>query len=139
MRAAGQHLGRGPGQSERPLGSVVLVSTAAAHIGLQNHEAVAATKAGIDGLVLSAAATYARRGIRFNAVAPGLTRTPLAGALATDPKLVEASVRMHPLGRIGEPGDVASAIGWLLDPANSWVTGQVLTVDGGLSTLKVPG
>lgn len=138
VRAAGQHLGRGPGQPERPMGSVVLVTTAAAQIGLQNHEAVAATKAGIGGLILSAAATYARRGIRFNAVAPGLTRTPLAGALATDPKLVEASVRMHPLGRIGEPSDVASAIAWLLDPANSWVTGQVLTVDGGLSTLKVP-
>lgn len=142
VRAAGQHLGQSPGRGAAEPGlataSVVLVSTAASQIGLQNHEAVAATKAGIGGLVLSAAATYARKGLRFNAVAPGLTKTPLAGSLASDPRLVEASVKMHPLGRIGEPRDVASAIAWLLDPASSWVTGQVLTVDGGLSTLKVP-
>ena len=138
VRAAGMHLGRSPSQPELPMASVVLVSTAASQIGLQNHEAVAATKAGIGGLVLSASATYARKGIRFNAVAPGLTRTPLAGALASDPRMVEASVKMHPIGRIGEPRDVASAVAWLLDPANSWVTGQVITVDGGLSTLKLP-
>jgi len=132
VRAAGAHLARGAAPA-----SVVLTTTAAARIGLANHEAIAATKAGIEGLVLSAAATYARRGIRFNAVAPGLTRTPLAGNLATDPRLIEASVKMHPLGRLGEPDDIASAIAWLLDPANSWVTGQVLAVDGGLSTLKV--
>lgn len=135
VRAAGQHMRAVDG---RPA-SVVLVTTAASLIGLTNHEAVAASKAGISGLVRAAAATSARRGLRFNAVAPGLTRTPLAGALATDPKLVEASTRMHPLGRIGEPEDVASAIAWLLHPDNSWVTGQVLAVDGGLSTLKPPG
>lgn len=129
VRAAGAHLSQA---------SVVLVTTAAARIGLQNHEAIAATKAGIEGLVMSAAATYARRGLRFNAVAPGLTKTPLAGSLASDPKLAEASIKMHPLGRLGEPADVASAIAWFLEPANSWVTAQVLAVDGGLSTLKVP-
>jgi len=139
VRAAGMHLGRSPSQPELPMASVVLMSTAAAMVGLPNHEAVAATKAGIGGLVLSAAASYARKGIRFNAVAPGLTRTPLAGSLVSDPRMAEASAKMHPIGRIGEPGDVASAVAWLLDPANSWVTGQVITVDGGLSTLKLPG
>lgn len=138
VRAAGAHLASNPSaQGNRPA-SVVLVGTAAARIGLPNHEAIAATKAGIEGLVLSAAATYAKRNLRFNAVAPGLTRTPLAGALATDPKMVEAGLRQHPVGRLGEPDDIARAIAWLLDPDNSWVTGQVLAVDGGLSTLKVP-
>jgi len=117
---------------------LVLVSSAAASVGLMNHEAIAASKAGIEGLVRSGATTYARRGLRVNAVAPGLVRTPLAGALATDPRMLEASNKMHPLGRIGEPGDVASGIACLLDPETSWVTGQVLGIDGGLATLKPP-
>jgi NAD(P)-dependent dehydrogenase (short-subunit alcohol dehydrogenase family) len=117
-------------------GSVVLVSSAAARIGLANHEAIAAAKAGIIGLVLSAAATYARQRIRFNAVAPGLVRTPLAAGLVASELAEKASVAMHPLGRLGEAGDVARAIVWLLDPAQSWVTAQVIGVDGGLADVK---
>ena len=117
-------------------GSVVLLSSAAARIGLANHEAVAAAKAGVIGLTLSAAATYARAKIRFNAVAPGLVRTPLSAGLLANELAEKASVAMHPLGRLGEPEDVARAICWLLDPQNSWVTGQVLGVDGGLADLK---
>jgi NAD(P)-dependent dehydrogenase (short-subunit alcohol dehydrogenase family) len=120
-------------------GSVVLVSSAAARIGLANHEAIAAAKAGIIGLVKSAAATYARQTIRFNAVAPGLVRTPLAKGLVASELAEKASVAMHPLGRLGEPGDVARAIAFLLDPAQSWITGQVLGVDGGLADLKARG
>jgi NAD(P)-dependent dehydrogenase (short-subunit alcohol dehydrogenase family) len=117
-------------------GSVVLVSSAAARIGLANHEAIAAAKAGIIGLVRSAAATYARQRIRFNAVAPGLVRTPLASGIVSNELAEKASIGMHPLGRLGEPGDVARAIVFLLDPAQTWVTGQVLGVDGGLADLK---
>lgn len=117
-------------------GSVVLMSTAATRIGLANHEAIAAAKAGVNGLVISAAATYAARGLRVNAVAPGLVRTPLAAKITGNELALKTSTALHPLGRIGEPADVAAAITWLLDPATTWVTGQVIGVDGGLSTVR---
>ncbi|MFM2000607.1 MAG: hypothetical protein RI963_33 [Planctomycetota bacterium] len=117
-------------------GSIVLMSSGAASIGLSNHEAIAAAKAGVEGLTRSAAASYASSGVRVNAVAPGLTQTPLTQRVWSNPRGAEASVAMHPAGRLGTPGDIASAIAWLLDPANSWITGQVLVVDGGLSRLK---
>lgn len=120
-------------------GSIVLLGTAASLIGLPNHEAIAAAKAGITGLALSAAATYAAKNIRVNVVAPGLTRTPMTSRLTQNEASYKASLQMHPLGRLGEPDDISRAIAFFLDPCNSWVTGQVLAVDGGLSTLKVRG
>jgi len=117
-------------------GSIVLVSSAVARRGMINHEAIAAAKAGLIGLAQSAAATYARFGIRVNCVAPGLTRTPLTHSLTSNETLLKASAGLHPLGRIGEPDEVASAIQWFLDPQQSWVTGQVLAVDGGLSSVQ---
>ena len=120
-------------------GSVVLLSTAAARHGLANHEAIAAAKAGLVGLALSAAATYGPRGLRVNCVAPGLVRTPLTERITSNEASLKASVAMHSLGRIGEPEEVASAIAWLLDPEQSWVTGQVLGVDGGLGSVRARG
>ena len=118
-------------------GAVVLMSSVAATLGLANHEAVAAAKAGVDGLVRAAAATYAPQGIRVNSVAPGLVRTPLAGRLVASEQAVEASAKMHPLGRIGEPEDLTDAIAFLLDRGRSgWVTGQTLAVDGGFSNVR---
>lgn len=128
VRAAGKHMGQG--------GSVVLISSAAAMEGLANHEAIAAAKAGILGLTLSAAATYASSNLRFNAVAPGLTETSLTAALTGNDTSRKYSEAMHALGRLGTPGDVARAIVFLLDPANNWITGQVLAVDGGLSRVR---
>lgn len=129
VRAAGRLL-RAEG------GSVVLVSSAAARVGLANHEAIAAAKAGVIGLMLSAAATYARQKIRFNCVAPGLVRTPLTQGLISSELAEKASVAMHPLGRLGEAEEVARAIAFLLDPGQSWITAQVLGVDGGLANVK---
>lgn len=128
VRGAGKHMQKG--------GSVVLVSSAAAMEGLANHEAIAAAKAGIIGLTLSAAATYAPANIRFNAVAPGLTQTLLTAALTGNDTSRKFSEAMHALGRLGKPEDVARAIVFLLDPANDWITGQVLAVDGGLSRVR---
>ncbi len=118
-------------------GSVVLMSSAAAEIGLANHEAIAAAKAGVVGLTRAAAATYAAHGIRFNAVSPGLVDTPLSEKITSNQIALAASTALHPLGRIGQPTDIARAVCWLLSPASSWVTGQVLGVDGGLAALKV--
>lgn len=117
-------------------GSVCLVSSAAARTGLANHEAIAAAKAGVIGLVLSAAASYAPRNIRVNCVAPGLVRTPLTARITENEAALNRSIAMHALGRVGEPDDVASAIEWLMDSAQAWVTGQVLGVDGGLATVR---
>lgn len=117
-------------------GSIVLVSSAAARVGLANHEAIAAAKAGIIGLTLSAAASYARQGIRVNCVAPGLVQTPLAAPITGNYAVLKASAAMHPLGRVGEPEEVAAAIDWLLDSSQGWITGQILGVDGGLATVR---
>lgn len=120
-------------------GTIVLMTTAAARIGLPNHEAIAASKAGVIGLMQSAAASYASRSIRVNAVAPGLVRTGLTEKIWSNEKSAEFSRSMHAIGRLGEPKDVASLLVWLLDPENDWVTGQVFGVDGGLATLHVTG
>jgi 3-oxoacyl-[acyl-carrier protein] reductase len=128
VRAAGRHMRGG--------GSVVLVSSAAAMAGLSNHDAIAAAKAGVIGLMLSAAASYATQGLRINAVAPGLTRTPLTAALTATEGSRKVSESMHALGRLGMPADVARGVAFLLDPANDWITGQVLGIDGGLSHVR---
>lgn len=130
---------RGAAKTMTGGGSVVLVSTAAARIGLANHEAIAAAKAGVEGLARSAAATYAAKGLRFNVVAPGLVQTPATERITSSEAARKASLAMHPLGRLGEPEDIASALAWLLHAGQSWVTGQIIGVDGGLGALKTRG
>ena len=117
-------------------GSIVLCSSAAAQIGLANHEAIAAAKGAIISLAQSAAATYASKNIRVNCVAPGLTQTPLTERITSSDTAVKASLSMHPIGRLGLPDDVARMIAFLLDPQNNWITGQTIGVDGGLGMLK---
>lgn len=114
-------------------GSLVFTSTVAAQTGLPSHEAIAAAKAGIDGLVRSAAATYASRKIRINSVAPGMTETPMSEPILSNDTSRKITERMHPLGRVGQPDEVSSAYAWLLSDDSAWVTGQTISVDGGLS------
>ena len=119
-------------------GSIVLVSTVAVQQGLNNHESIAAAKGGVEGLVRSASITYARQNVRFNAVAPALTETPLSAPLLRTDAARSFSEAMHPLGRVGRSDDVASAIAFLLGSESSWITGQVWGVDGGLGAGLAP-
>ena len=117
-------------------GSIVLFSSAAALIGLPNHEAIAAAKGGVIGLTRSAAATYSSKKIRINCIAPGLIQTSLTERITNSPVALKNSLSLHPIGRIGEPKEVASFAQWLLSKESSWVTGQVYPMDGGLSSIK---
>lgn len=117
-------------------GSIVLVSSAAAFAGLPNHDAIAAAKGGVSALARSAAATYARQNIRVNCVAPGMMKTPMTKSVTDNALQLEASIEMHALGRIGTPEDIAPAIEWLISDKSSWVSGEVLKIDGGLASLK---
>lgn len=130
VRAAAPLMAKGDG------GSIVLAASAAAQTGIANHEAIAAAKAGVIGLTRSAAATYGARGVRINAVAPGLVDAKMTAKLVGNEAQAEASRAMHVLGRLGTGDDIASAVAWLLDPATSWVTGQILGVDGGLGQVR---
>jgi NAD(P)-dependent dehydrogenase (short-subunit alcohol dehydrogenase family) len=127
---------RAGGKALKGGGSIVLVSSAVVRSGLPNHEAIAAAKGGIEGLVRSAAATYAAADVRVNAVAPGLVRTPLTERITSNERAAESSLALHALGRFGEPADIASAITWLLSPEQAWLTGQVIGVDGGLGSVR---
>lgn len=117
-------------------GSVVLISSAAAMQGISNHEAIAAAKGGIIALAKSAAATYAEQNIRFNVVAPGLTKTKLTQKITGSENALRASIAMHALGRIGKAEDVAAMVEFLLSDKANFITGQVIGVDGGLSNLQ---
>ena len=125
-RAALGALGRG--------GSLVLVSSQLARIGAPGYASYCAAKGGVDALVRALAVDVGPDGIRVNAVAPGLVRTPMAyiGRDNFD-ELVPAIAERHPLRRIGEPGDIAGPVAFLLSDASAWITGQTIVVDGGFT------
>lgn len=116
--------------------SMLFFSSAAASVGLKNHEAIAAAKAGLVGLCRSAAATYASKNIRVNVISPGLVETPLSQFLLQKEASRKMSEQMHPMGRVGVPKDIAPLAAWLMSEESQWTTGQVFAVDGGLSTLR---
>ena len=127
-----------PLMMRRKRGSIVLFSTVAASMALPNHEAIAAAKSAVEGLTRTAAISYARYGIRVNAVAPALTRTRMSKSLWESEAMLKASLALHPLGRIGEPADVTAAVMYFLSDASGWTTGQILGIDGGLSVGQPP-
>ncbi len=116
--------------------AIVLFSTVAVQTGLPFHTQVAASKGAIEGLTKALAAEYAPK-IRVNCIAPSLTDTPLAASLVNSDQKREANAQRHPLKRIGQAEDLANMAEFLLSDKASWITGQILHVDGGYSTLKV--
>ena len=121
--------------SKQGHGSCLFFSTAAAQTGIANHEAIAAAKGGIEAMVRAAAASYASRGLRINAIAPSLTDTPLSQAIVGSEQALEISKRMHPTGAIGQAYDVASLAAWLHSDQAKFVTGQTFVIDGGISKI----
>ncbi|MBS0543024.1 MAG: SDR family oxidoreductase, partial [Proteobacteria bacterium] len=117
-------------------GAAVLVSSIAARIGTPNHEAIAAAKAGVEGLVRGAAASHAGAGIRVNAVAPGIMETPATAGIIASAAAREGAARQYPLPGIGDPAELAELMAWLLSPHAARVTGQVWALDGGFSTVR---
>jgi NAD(P)-dependent dehydrogenase (short-subunit alcohol dehydrogenase family) len=117
-------------------GAAVLASSVVARIGVANHEAIAAAKGGVEALVRSAAATYAAQGLRVNAVAPGMTDTPMTAGLLKLPALREGAGKQYPLGGVQSANTVAAVMAWLLSDAASRITGQVIPVDGGFTSVR---
>lgn len=115
--------------------SIVFFSTVAVQLGFNFHTQVAASKGAIEGLTRSLAAELAPT-IRVNAIAPSLTDTPLAEKLLSSDEKKKANAERHPLKKIGTPKDIADMASFLLSDNSSWMTGQVLHLDGGMSSIK---
>lgn len=116
--------------------SVVLFSTVAVQAGFNFHSLVSASKGAVEGLTRALAAELAPK-IRVNAIAPSITDTPLAAALLNTEDKRVANAQRHPLRSIGRPEDIANTAEFLLSDKSGWMTGQILHVDGGMSSLKV--
>ena len=117
-------------------GAAVFASSVVARIGVANHEAIAAAKGGVEALVRSAAATYASQGLRVNAVAPGMTDTPMMAGMLKMPAMREGAARQYPLGGVQTADQVAEVMAWLLGEGAARLTGQVIAVDGGFTTVR---
>jgi NAD(P)-dependent dehydrogenase (short-subunit alcohol dehydrogenase family) len=116
--------------------SIILFSTVAVQLGLNFHTQVAASKGAIEGLTKALSAELSPN-IRVNCIAPSLTNTPLAAGLLNTEQKIEANAQRHPLKRVGTVEDIAEMACFLLSEKSSWTTGQILHVDGGMSTIKM--
>ncbi len=122
----------------RGTASILLFSTVAVAQGFTAHASVAMAKGAVEGLTTALAAELAPK-IRVNCIAPSLTRTPLAASLTGNPAMAEAIGQLHPLQRLGEPDDIAPLAALLLSDQGGWITGQIIGVDGGRSSLRTKG
>jgi NAD(P)-dependent dehydrogenase (short-subunit alcohol dehydrogenase family) len=115
-------------------GAIVNCSSIGGMVGSKGRSAYSASKHGVIGLTRSAALDYANRGIRINAVCPGIIDTPMASAVTKnyDPEIVKAMIAREPIGRFGEPDEIASAVVWLCTPGASFMVGHAMAVDGGV-------
>ncbi len=116
--------------------SIVLFSTVAVQTGFPFHSMVSASKGAVEGLTKALAAEFAPK-VRVNCIAPSITNTPLAASLLSSDEKKEANAQRHPLKKIGKPEDLANLALFLLSEKSSWITGQILHADGGISTLRV--
>jgi NAD(P)-dependent dehydrogenase (short-subunit alcohol dehydrogenase family) len=120
--------------SEHP--AIVLFSTVAVQTGFNFHSLVSSSKGAIEGLTKALAAEFSPK-IRINCIAPSITDTPLAGTILSTPEKKEANAQRHPLKKIGSAQDIANLASFLLTEQSSWITGQILHIDGGISSLKI--
>lgn len=116
--------------------SIVLYSTVAVQLGMPFHTSVAASKGAIEGFARAFAAEYAPK-IRMNVIAPSLTDTPLADKFLNSDEKKEKAAQRNPMKKVGTPQDIAQATLFLLNNSSNWMTGQILHVDGGMSTLSI--
>lgn len=117
--------------------SVVLFSSVAAKLGMPFHASISASKSAVEGLTKSLAAELSAQKIRVNAIAPSLTDTNLASQLLSTPEKREASGKRHPLQRVGNADEIAKMVEFLLSENSSWITGQIIGIDGGMSSVKL--
>lgn len=125
-----------PNLKQSKQASIVLISTVAVSTGMAFHSSIAMAKGAVEGLTKSLAAEFAPS-IRVNCVAPSLVNSPLSEKFLNTPEKVEASQKRNPLKKIGEAEEVAKTLEFLVTPASSWITGQIIAVDGGMSSLKI--
>lgn len=125
-----------PGLKKSESASIIAFSTVAVQLGMSFHASVAASKAAVEGLIKSLAAEFAPK-IRANVIAPSLTNTSLAEKLLNTPEKLEAGNKRHPLQRIGNPNEIAQLVAFLISENSSWITGQIIKIDGGMSSIKI--
>ncbi|MEX2650104.1 MAG: SDR family oxidoreductase [Alphaproteobacteria bacterium] len=122
-----------PGMVARGGGAIVFLSSIAALSGTDDIGTYGASKAALGAMARSLAVRWGAKGIRVNCIAPGLVRTDFARALWDDPEKSRAAAEAYPMGRLGEPDDIAGAAVFLAARAGAWVTGQTIVIDGGMT------
>jgi NAD(P)-dependent dehydrogenase (short-subunit alcohol dehydrogenase family) len=117
-------------------GSVVLFSTVAAKVGMPYHASIASAKAAVEGLTRSLAAEFAPQ-VRVNCIAPSLTETQMASKLLSNEERRSSIAQRNPMKKIGQPEELAKLVEFLAGEKSSWITGQIIGIDGGMSTLNL--